>query len=246
MVGHTKDVEDLLAQARAHEHRLVLIERTDDKVYGEGIFARLNKAIAVKITVLFGSMWALYLLIAWILGWIAWQQSGVGLIIKDPYPFAFLLFLSNLIQLWALPAIMVGQNVLAAHADLRATADHETLELLHAINTIQLEILQKLQRAAIPGNAPGAALPLRVVGPIPRPSSRMGRLAASARTLHSCVGGSVSASHSSPSCSIRSITRNSRRSSPQVVRVRVMPTDADADLKTDRHTRTTDLHRRKL
>ena len=39
MVSHTKDVEDLLAQARAHEHRLVLIERTDDKVYGEGAFA---------------------------------------------------------------------------------------------------------------------------------------------------------------------------------------------------------------
>jgi len=99
-------------------------------------------------------MWALYLLIAWMLGWIAWQQSGVGLIIRDPYPFGFVLFLSNLIQLWALPAILVGQNVLAAHADLRATADHETLELLHAINTTRLEILRKLQRAAIPGGRP--------------------------------------------------------------------------------------------
>ncbi len=152
MADSTGDTEALLAKARAHQHRLVLIEHTDGKVYGQGIVARINKAIAVKITVAFGSMWALYLLVAWMLGWIAWQQSGVGLIIKDPYPFGFVLFLSNLIQLWALPAILVGQNVLAAHADLRSTADHETLELLHAINTTQLEILQKLQRSALSGD----------------------------------------------------------------------------------------------
>jgi len=167
MVDGARDVEALLAKARAHKHRLVLIEHTDRKVYGQGIFARLNKAIAVKITVAFGSMWALYLLIAWMLGWIAWQQSGVGLIIKDPYPFGFVLFLSNLIQLWALPAILVGQNVLASHADIRATADHETLELLHAINTTQLEILQRLQRVAVPGDAPDAGAPPRSADPAP-------------------------------------------------------------------------------
>ena len=170
----------------------------------------------------------------------------MGLIIKDPYPLAFLLFLSNLIQLWALPAIMVGQNVLAAHADLRAAADHETLELLHAINTIQLEILQKLQRVAIPGDAPGAALPLRVVGARPRPSSRMGRSAASVHTLHPCAGGIgvglaflgllLDPEHHADRAPVISA------GGP----VRVRRHDADADLKTDRHTRATDLHRRKL
>jgi len=159
MVDGAGEIGALLAKARAHKHRLVLIEHTDRTVYGAGLFARLNKAIAVKITVAFGSMWALYLLIAWMLGWIAWQQSGVGLIIKDPYPFGFVLFMSNLIQLWALPAILVGQNVLAAHADIRATADHETLELLHAINTTQLEILQRLQQASVPGEASTASAP---------------------------------------------------------------------------------------
>jgi len=167
MVDGAGNVEDLLEKARAHKHRLVLIAHADGKVYGQGTFARLNKAIAIKITAAFGSMWALYLLIAWMLGWIAWQQSGVGLIIKDPYPFGFVLFLSNLIQLWALPAILVGQNVLAAHADIRATADHETLELLHAINTTQLEILQKLQRVAVPGDAPDGEAPRRVTTPAP-------------------------------------------------------------------------------
>ncbi len=167
MADGAGDVEDLLEKARAHEHRLTLIEHTDRTVYGQGAFARFNKALAIKITAAFGSMWALYLLIAWMLGWIAWQQSGVGLIIKDPYPFGFVLFLSNLIQLWALPAILVGQNVLAAHADIRATADHETLELLHAINTTQLEILQRLQRGTIPGDVPGAEAPRRVADPAP-------------------------------------------------------------------------------
>jgi uncharacterized membrane protein len=167
MVDGLEDVEALLAKARAHKHKLVLIKHTDRTVYGQGIFARINKAIAVKITVAFGSMWALYLLIAWMLGWIAWQQSGVGLIIKDPYPFGFVLFLSNLIQLWALPAILVGQNVLAAHTDIRATADHETLELLRALNTTQLAILQQLQRAVVSERAPSAPVPPRSADPAP-------------------------------------------------------------------------------
>jgi uncharacterized membrane protein len=148
MVEGARNVEDLLEKARAHNHRLVLSKHVEGTVYGEGTVARFNKAVAVKITVAFGSIWALYVLIAWMLGWIAWQESGAGLIIKDPYPFGFVLFLSNLIQLWALPAILVGQNVLAAQTDVRATADHETLEMLHTVNTTELEILLELQRMA--------------------------------------------------------------------------------------------------
>jgi uncharacterized membrane protein len=128
----------------------------DEKVFGSGLVARINKAVAVKITVAFGSMWALYILVAWMLGWIAWQQSGHGLILKDPFPFVFLLFLSNLVQLWALPALMVGQNVLAAHSDERAQADHETLQILHEINTRQLEILLELQKIEQPSAAAGS------------------------------------------------------------------------------------------
>jgi uncharacterized membrane protein len=137
----------------------VLTRHVDHQVHGTGLLARINKAVAVKITVWFGSMWALYFLVVWMLAWMGWQQSGVLRIIHDPYPFVFLLFLSNLVQLWALPALMVGQNVLAAHSDARAEADHETLCILHEINNRQLEILLRVEkleaqeRAAAAGEA---------------------------------------------------------------------------------------------
>lgn len=44
----------------------------------------------------------------------------------DPYPFVFLLFLSNLVQLWALPVLAVGQNVLNRKAELQADEMYKT------------------------------------------------------------------------------------------------------------------------
>ena len=157
-------VEQLVERAKAHEHRLVSSAHVHQHVFGRGVFAAINRKVALWITFGFGSMWAFWVLVAWQLGWIGWQTSGAGLIVKDPYPFAFCLFLSNLIQLWALPAIMVGQNVLSSQADERAHADHETLQLLAQINATQLEILQAVQKSVVPegdriGTRPAAASP---------------------------------------------------------------------------------------
>src|SRR5579859_4093932 len=85
----------------------------------------LNQRIAIAVTAAVGTMWAFYLFAVIEFGWMGWQQSGVATFIKDPYPFAFLLFLGNIIQLLLMPLIMVGQNVQSAHADARAEADFE-------------------------------------------------------------------------------------------------------------------------
>ena len=85
----------------------------------------LNRRIAVGVTAAVGTMWAFYVFAAFELGWMAWQGTGVGIVIKDPYPFAFLLFLGNIIQLLLMPLIMVGQNVQSARFDARAVADFE-------------------------------------------------------------------------------------------------------------------------
>lgn len=84
-----------------------------------------NLRIAVAVTAAVGTMWAFYIFAAIEFGWMAWQSTGIGLIIKDPYPFAFLLFLGNIVQLLLMPLIMVGQNVQSAHADARSQADFD-------------------------------------------------------------------------------------------------------------------------
>lgn len=88
----------------------------------------VNDRLAVLITRGFGTMWALYVLIAWMLIWMALASLGVGWFAKDAWPFPFLLFCSNLVQLWALPAIMVGQSVLSRKAELMAQEQFETTQ----------------------------------------------------------------------------------------------------------------------
>jgi uncharacterized membrane protein len=116
----------------------------------------LNQRIAVRVTMVVGTMWAFYFLALWMFSWIGWQTTGKLNLIKDPYPFAFLLFLGNIVQLLLMPLIMVGQNVQSAHADARAEADFQVnqkaeaeieklLEGLRQIDQRTLDIVQRLE-----------------------------------------------------------------------------------------------------
>lgn len=84
----------------------------------------INDKLAVLITKAFGSMPALYVLIAWMFGWMILSGLNFWLFANDKFPYPFLLFCSNLVQLWALPAIMVGQNVLNRKTELQANEDY--------------------------------------------------------------------------------------------------------------------------
>ena len=79
-----------------------------------------NGRLAVLITNTFGTMWAFYALMAWMFGWMIFASLGLGWFSRDPYPFTFLLFLSNLVQLFALPILAVGQQVLSRASDKQA------------------------------------------------------------------------------------------------------------------------------
>lgn len=92
----------------------------------------LNGRLAVLITHSFGTMAAFYVLVAWMLIWMGLASVGFWLFKLDPYPFAFLLFLSNLIQLWALPILAVGQQVLSRASDKQALQTFKDAEaILH-------------------------------------------------------------------------------------------------------------------
>lgn len=89
-----------------------------------------NGRLAVFITNKFGSMGAFYVLVIWMFGWMILATAGFWLFGKDPYPFTFLLFLSNLVQLFALPILAVGQQVLSRASDKQAEQTYKDAEAI--------------------------------------------------------------------------------------------------------------------
>jgi len=90
----------------------------------------LNNLLGDKISSLFGSMTTFWLLVCWQIGWIGLAEAGVWLFKGDKYPFAFLLFLSNLIQLWALPVLGNTANRADVKRNAKADADHVAMTYL--------------------------------------------------------------------------------------------------------------------
>jgi uncharacterized membrane protein len=88
-------------------------------------FSALEK-IAVKITNGVGSMGFFLIIFAWTLLWLAWNTIAPKEFRYDPFPaFVLWLFISNMIQLFLMPLIMIGQNLQGRHAEQRAESDFE-------------------------------------------------------------------------------------------------------------------------
>lgn len=104
--------------------------------------AGFNGRLAVFITKKFGTMGAFYVLVVWMFGWMALASAGFWLFKQDPYPFTFLLFLSNLVQLFALPILAVGQQVLSRASDKQAEQTYKDAE---AILKLQDEIRRLIE-----------------------------------------------------------------------------------------------------
>ena len=85
----------------------------------------LQDRIALTITTAIGTMYAVYIFAMWMAGWMLWQTHFTGKPF-DPYPFAFLLFMGNIVQLLLMPLIMVGQNIQGKHSELRAEEEYKT------------------------------------------------------------------------------------------------------------------------
>jgi uncharacterized membrane protein len=91
----------------------------------------VNDAIAAALTRIIGSMPALYAVLVFVGAWIVLGTWG-PLHSSDPYPFAFLLFLNNVVQLVLCSVILVGQRVLGLAADRRAVQTYENAEAIFA------------------------------------------------------------------------------------------------------------------
>ncbi|MFJ8470979.1 DUF1003 domain-containing protein [Kitasatospora sp. NPDC094011] len=106
----------------------------------------LNGAFAAALTRAVGSMPALYITLVVVGGWMALATWG-PLHAIDPYPFGFLLFLDNVVQLVLCLAILVGQRVLGQAADRRAVQTYENAEAIFAKVADLQEHLDRHDRA---------------------------------------------------------------------------------------------------
>src|SRR5258708_12136331 len=87
-----------------------------------------------------GSMWTVYLSSLFTVVWMLLGSSQ--LIGFDPYPYPFLLFLGNVVQLLLIFIILLGQQVLGRTADKRAAQTFEDAEaILHDCEQIQNHLI---------------------------------------------------------------------------------------------------------
>ena len=114
--------------------------------------------VAVWITDHVGSMGFFIIIFIWTASWLSWNIFGPKGLRFDPYPaFVLWLFMSNMIQLFLMPLIMIGQNVQSKEADARSEADLkinsqaeleiETILLhLENQNKLILQILKSIEK----------------------------------------------------------------------------------------------------
>lgn len=114
--------------------------------------------LALWITNHVGSMKFFFLIFMWTVSWLGWNTLAPKPLRFDPYPaFVLWLFISNMIQIFLMPLIMVGQNLQSKHAETRAEEDFNVnkkaeaeveviLKHLENQNEMILEILRKIER----------------------------------------------------------------------------------------------------
>jgi len=89
------------------------------ELHGEGVVARFNARVGLKITIVVGTMWAAYLftVLALVSAPSAFGTGNLLIIVAW--------IAQTFLQLVLLPIIIVGQNVLAKSADARSQATYD-------------------------------------------------------------------------------------------------------------------------
>jgi uncharacterized membrane protein len=85
-----------------------------------------SELFAIWSTQRVGTINFFFLIFFWTVCWLSWNMFAPKGLRFDPYPaFVFWLFLSNMIQIFLMPLIMVGQNLQGKHSEIRAENDYE-------------------------------------------------------------------------------------------------------------------------
>lgn len=114
--------------------------------------------LALWITDHVGSMNFFFLIFIWTITWLGWNTLAPTSLRFDPFPaFVLWLFISNMIQIFLMPLIMIGQNLQSKHSEMRAEEDFNVnkkaeyevetiLKHLENQNDMILQILNKIEQ----------------------------------------------------------------------------------------------------
>jgi len=129
----------------------------------KGKLSSIDK-LALWITNHVGSMDFFFIIFGWTAIWLGWNTLAPASARFDPFPaFVLWLFISNMIQIFLMPLIMVGQNIQSKHSEIQADQDFlinkkaeaevETIMLhLENQNELILQILKHLDAGNNPDN----------------------------------------------------------------------------------------------
>ena len=101
--------------------------------------------LAVWITDKVGSMGFFIIIFVWTIIWLGWNTLTPKELRFDPFPaFVLWLFISNMLQIFLMPLIMIGQNLQGRHAEARAESDFDiNVKAEMEIETILLHLEQQ-------------------------------------------------------------------------------------------------------
>lgn len=84
--------------------------------------------IAKRMTHHVGSIEFFIMIFLWTAFWLTWNTIMPPEMRFDPYPaFVLWLFISNMIQIFLMPLIMIGQNLESEHSEKRAELSYESI-----------------------------------------------------------------------------------------------------------------------
>jgi uncharacterized membrane protein len=102
---------------------------------------------AVWITEKVGTIGFFLIIFAWTLSWLGWNVFAPDRLQFDPFPaFVLWLFISNMLQIFLMPLIMVGQNLQSKHAEVRAEMDFQVNQKAEQENEQILIILEQQKK----------------------------------------------------------------------------------------------------
>lgn len=115
--------------------------------------SRLDK-MAIFITEKIGTFGFFLIIFVWTVLWMSWNFLAPPELRFDPFPaFVLWLFISNMIQIFLMPLIMIGQNLQGRYSEMRAEADFDVnvkaereIETILAYLEKQNELLEKMQK----------------------------------------------------------------------------------------------------
>ncbi len=107
----------------------------------------LNR-LALWITEHVGTMQFFLVIFAWTVGWLAWNMFAPKSLRFDPFPgFVLWLFISNMIQLFLMPLLLIGQNLQGQRGEQRAKNDYKVNQKAEReIEQIQAQLAKILER----------------------------------------------------------------------------------------------------